>query len=153
MEHGRRPSPTDELPFQQLLKNLRLGLIETPLRRMSENRLSEDIESFHKKSHPANVVDLATLIRGARLARDKEAFMSEEVAKGSLTEIEKSALEREKGTSIWTESREIKIVLLTCCVASIAQGWVSELLQLPGQCGQHEGLARDLGGLTPHLLT
>ncbi|KAL8758213.1 MAG: hypothetical protein Q9184_003996 [Pyrenodesmia sp. 2 TL-2023] len=124
MELRRPGSPTTELPFQQLLKNNHLAIIENPLRRIPEDRLSAYIKSFHENSDLADFVDVPTLIRGARLARDEEAFMSEEVAEGSLTEIEKLALEREKRTTIWTESREIKIILLTCCVASIAQGWM-----------------------------
>lgn len=152
MEHRRRRSSTVELPFQQLLKNNDLAIIENPLRRIPEDRLSAYIESFHEEFNLADVVDLATLIRGARLARDEEAFMSEEVAAKSLTTIETSALEREKRASIWTESRELKIILLTCCVASVAQGWVSELLRRPDQCGKHQALTSELARLKPHLL-
>ncbi|KAL8650613.1 MAG: hypothetical protein Q9210_003724, partial [Variospora velana] len=141
MEHRRRRSSTAEIPFQQLLKNNKLAIIENPLRRIPENRLSAYIESFHEDHNLANVVDLATIIRGARLARDEEAFMSEEVAEKRLTKIEMSALEREKHTSIWTESRELKIILLTCCVASIAQGWVSEPLSLSARCEEYEASA------------
>ncbi|KAL8916567.1 MAG: hypothetical protein Q9208_008438 [Pyrenodesmia sp. 3 TL-2023] len=125
MEHQRRRSSNLELPFQQLLRDNHLGIIENPLRRIPEDRLSRDIGSFHVRSGLADVVDVATLIRGARLARDEEAFMSGGVAGESLTNIETLALDNEKRTTIWTESREIKIILLTCCVASIAQGWLS----------------------------
>ncbi|KAL8901570.1 MAG: hypothetical protein Q9207_005134 [Kuettlingeria erythrocarpa] len=123
MELQERRSSTREIPFQQLLKHNGLGIIENPLRRIPEDGLSAYIESFHEAANIADVVDVATLIRGARLARDEEAFMSEEVAGNTLTKIEASALEREKDSTIWRESREIKTILLTCCVASIAQGW------------------------------
>ncbi|KAI4139844.1 MAG: hypothetical protein LQ341_004062 [Variospora aurantia] len=142
MKHRRGQSTSPEGSFQELLENNKLGYIENPLRRIPENRLSACIVKFHERHKLANVIDLATLIRGARLARDEEAFMSEEVAEKSLTNLEMSALEREKHTRIWTESRELKIILLTCCVASIAQGWVSE-----------SASAGERDTLTPHLLT
>ena len=126
MEHQPQRSSTAQLPFQQLLEHNHLGIIDNPLRRIPEDRLKEYIESFHDESELASVVDVTTLIRGARLARDEEAFVAEESsAGGTLTQFERAAVEREKGTRIWTESREIKIVLLTCCVGSVLQGWVS----------------------------
>ncbi|KAL8696236.1 MAG: hypothetical protein Q9201_007762, partial [Fulgogasparrea decipioides] len=119
MEHQLQRS----IPFQQLLKHNDLGFVENPLRRIPEDRLHVDIESFHEESDLAKVVDVQTLIRGARLARDEEGFIAEETAQKSLTEVEREALQEGKPTSIWGESREIKIILLTCCVASVAQGW------------------------------
>ncbi|KAL8735068.1 MAG: hypothetical protein Q9181_002952 [Wetmoreana brouardii] len=117
--------PRRSIPFQQLLKHLHLGIVENPLRRIPEDRLNVYIKSFHEESDLAKAIDIHTLIRGARLARDEEGFITEETAKGSLTEVEREALQEGRPTSIWRESREIKIILLTCCVASVAQGWIS----------------------------
>lgn len=122
--HGASKGP---IPFEQLLKHNHYGIIENPLRRIPEDRLSTHIESFYRDWFGlADVVDLDTLVRGARLARDEEAFMVEEGVDGCLTKVEKAALDKEKVSSIWTESRELKIILLTCCVGSVLQGWVSE---------------------------
>ena len=124
MENQRRPSST-VLPFQVLLEHNDLGFIENPLRRIHEDHLSAYVESFYEASDLADVVDLTILTRGARLARDEDAFISEEKAEGNFTAVEMAALGREKTTSIWSEGREVKIILLTCCVGSVVQGWVS----------------------------
>ena len=120
----------DHLPFQQLLEHGNTAIIKNPLRRVPEDHLTTYIESFFKKSGLENVIDIATLVRGARLARDQEAFIAEGNREGSVTPVELAALKKEKfdNISIWTEARELKIILLTCCVGSILHGWVSQLL-------------------------
>ncbi|KAL8689183.1 MAG: hypothetical protein Q9218_005086 [Villophora microphyllina] len=123
MGHQSRQSPTNRLPFQQLLQHNDLGIIENPLRRIPEDDLNTYIESFHGDNNLGKVVDIATLVRGARLARDEEAFVAQQLVEESLTEVEQAALDKEKRTSIWTETREIKIILLICCVGSVVQGW------------------------------
>lgn len=119
-------STTDRLPFQQLLEHNHLGIIDNPLRRIPEDHLNDYINSFYDEAGLATVIDLDTATRAARLARDEEAFSVEEEAEQTLTQVERIALETEKHTTIWTESREIKIILLTCFVGSVLQGWVSE---------------------------
>ncbi|KAL8720124.1 MAG: hypothetical protein Q9225_002969 [Loekoesia sp. 1 TL-2023] len=136
MDRQPQQSTTDRLPFQQLLKHNDLAIIENPLRRIPEDHLNAYIQSFHDEFDLVSVTDIDTLIRGARLARDEEAFVAEETAERSLTKVEIAALQREKSTSIWTESREIKIILLTCCIGSIVQGWVSEPCPLRSRLGQ-----------------
>ncbi|KAL8915015.1 MAG: hypothetical protein Q9171_000455 [Xanthocarpia ochracea] len=116
-----RPSSTTQFPFTRMLENGRLAIIENPLRRIPEEELNGYIKSFHKEKGLGIGIDFNTLVRGARLARDEEAFVQEEA--GNLTEVESAALEKEKRTTIWSESREIKIILLICCVGSIVQGW------------------------------
>ena len=141
MVHQTRQSTTTELPFTQLLKRNDLAIIENPLRRIPEDRLEAYIESFYEESDLINVIDIDTLIRGARLARDEEAFIAEEKAEENLTQVESLALKKEKSTTIWTESREIKIILLTCCVGSIVQGWVSTLHHVPTLASNTQGLS------------
>lgn len=114
----------DHLPFQQLLEHNDTAKIENPLRRIPEDQLAAYIKTFWEENDLEKVVDLTTLPRGARLARDEEAFKAE----GSLTPVEKAALQKEKHATIWTETREIKIILLTCCVGSVLHGWVSRIL-------------------------
>lgn len=103
---------TFQLPFQQLLKNNNLGIIENPLRRIDEEDLDRYIKDFHRECHLGRVIDVKTLLCGAHLARDEEATL----ARGSICgNADQAALAKENFTTIWTESREIKIVLLTCC--------------------------------------
>ncbi|KAL8937673.1 MAG: hypothetical protein Q9216_004307 [Gyalolechia sp. 2 TL-2023] len=153
-------SDDDQIPFEQLLKHNDLAIIENPLRRIPEDRLSGYIKSFHDQDNLANVVDVDTLIRGARLARDEEAFMAGEGADGYLSQVEAAALGKEKESSIWTESRELKIILLTCCVGSVVQGWAQgaivganqtwpkefnlDLGKSFGSSGQEQGQSRDI---------
>jgi hypothetical protein len=58
------------------------------------------------------------LLQAAKVLRDPEAFDS--VAE--LSEEEKEALEREKRTTFWRQPRELKIVIITLCVAAVVQG-------------------------------
>ncbi|KAL9032830.1 MAG: hypothetical protein Q9214_007791, partial [Letrouitia sp. 1 TL-2023] len=124
MEGQPQRSTTDRLPFQQLLEHNDLAIIENPLRRIHEDHLNDYIKSFYDEAGLDDVIDFDTVIRAARLARDEEAFVTEEEAEETLSQVERTALKREKTTTIWTESREIKIILLTCFVGSILQGWV-----------------------------
>ena len=126
MDLGPRQRSTNQLPFQGLLRHNDLAIIENPLRRIPEERLRTYIEFFYEEYHLVDIIDIDILLRGARLAREKEGFVAEETAAGTLSDVDKAALNREKTTTIWTESREIKIVVLVCCVGSITQGWVSK---------------------------
>ena len=127
MELRSRQRPANQLPFQRLLRHNDLAIIENPLRRIPEERLRAYIESFYEEYHLIEIIDIDTLLRGARLAREKEGFVTEETAAGTLSDVDKAALNREESTNTWTESREIKIIVLICCVGSITQGWVSKL--------------------------
>ena len=114
------------IPFEQLLDQRHTAFIENPLRRIPVDYLTAYIESFFEDNGLESVIDLNTLVRGAHLARDPEAFTAESNADGSLTLVEKAALDKEKHMTIWKESRELKIILLTCCVGSVVHGWVSQ---------------------------
>ena len=125
MEHRQRASPETQLPFQQLLNHNNLRVIENPLRRVAEEDVIEYVRAFHKDNDLDSVVDVATCIRGGRLARQEEIFITREEDDGSITEVERAALDKEKRTSIWTDTRELKIILLICSLGSVLQGWVS----------------------------
>ena len=125
-----RSTMMNYLPFEQLLEHNDTAIIQNPLRRIPVDHLTAYIRSFFEEYGLESVVDLTTLNRGAHLARDAEAFTAEGNADGSLTPVEKAALDKEKHLTIWTETRELKIILLTCCVGSILQGWVSRILPL-----------------------
>ncbi|KAL8914324.1 MAG: hypothetical protein Q9171_001044 [Xanthocarpia ochracea] len=125
MEHRQRVSPNTPLPFQQLLNHNNLRVIENPLRRVAEEHVINYVRDFHEDNHLDSVVDVATCIRGALLARQEEIFTTREGDDGPITEVERAALEKEKRTSIWTDTRELKIILLSCSLGSVLQGWVS----------------------------
>lgn len=109
-----------ELPFETLLRNNNLGRIENPLRRIDEDDLEKEIRNFHDQSQGLkDVVAVDVLIRGGLLARDEEGIRAE----GTLAAYEELALDNEKTCKLWQESKELNIILLTCFVASIVQGW------------------------------
>ena len=117
MEYQERRTTTMELPFQTLLKNNETGVIKNPLWRIHEDDLDAEIRNFHQEYGLANIVDEDVLVRAGRLAKDEEATIIE----GSLDDIEIAALKREKFTKIWNESKELKIILLTCKQAVFLQ--------------------------------
>lgn len=141
MEYRGRRSTVTQLPFQRLLQSNDLGIIENPLRRIHEDDLDLDIQSFHTEYKLADVVDVDVLVRGGRLARDEEATLIE----GNLHDIEKKALNKEKTSNIWKESKELKIILLTCkqfhsTRSTTRKGIDSRFLQrLHGQCRPRMG--------------
>lgn len=129
---------TVQLPFQRLLQNNDLGIIENPLRRIDEDDLIADIRSFHAapKHSLADIVKVDVLIRGGLLAKDEEATITEEM----IDEREIAALANEKSMTIWGGSKELKVILLTCCVASILQGWAQGAI-----VGANQGWPEEFG--------
>ena len=117
---GPQAQPNRRLPFQRLLENNDLGIIENPLQRIEEDELDDDLTAFHRDCDLADVVDVDVLIRGGRLARGEEVFTAE----GDLSDVEKAALQKEKTTRFWEESKELRVILLTCTVGAVVQGWV-----------------------------
>lgn len=114
------PEQKTPTPFQQLLENNDMGIIENPLQRIDEDDLDENTANFYTENNLGKVVDVETLIRGGRLARSEKIFKT----RGGLSEVETVALEREGKTRFWEESKELRIILLTCTMGSITQGWV-----------------------------
>lgn len=136
MERQTPRNRATQLPFQRLLKNNDLGIIENPLARIDEDELAQRISEFYRDFHLSDVVDLDVLIRGGHLARSEEIF----VAEGSPSNLEKEALSKEKNSRFWEESKELRVILLTCSVASIAQGWVQAAI-----VGANQGWPTEFG--------
>ena len=138
-----RRSQTAELPFETLLQSNNLGIIENPLRRIDEDDLERNIRQFYEDEKELSAeIDLDVLIRGGLLARDEEGFLAE----GDISGPEHRALTHEKTTKIWQESKELRIILLTCFVASIVQGWAQGAIvganqQWPNEFGLKTGLS------------
>lgn len=129
------------VPFQKLLENNDAGRIENPLARLDEDDLIADIKDFH--ADPSNglyaLLEVETLIHGGLLAKDEEVAIAEEY----INELEIAALEDEKCSTIWSESKELKVNLLTCCVASVLQGWAQGAI-----VGANQGWADEFGLIT-----
>ena len=136
MERQTPRNRATQLPFQRLLKNNDLGIIENPLARIDEDELAQRISEFYRDFHLSDVVDLDVLIRGGHLARSEEIF----VAEGSPSNLEKEALSKEKDSRFWEESKELRVILLTCSVASIVQGWVQAAI-----VGANQGWPTEFG--------
>ena len=64
-------------------------------------------------------MDLPLLLRGAKLARDEKSFRRS----NELSTIERDALDKEANPKFSEQSKELKIILLTCCIGAIVQGW------------------------------
>ena len=126
MEHRQRASSETRLPFQQLLNHNDLRVIENPLRRVAEEHVVEYVRGFHEDNDLGSVIDDATCIRGGCLARQEEIFSTTAGEDGFITQVERTALEKEKRTTIWTDTRELKIILLICSLGSVLQGWVGD---------------------------
>ncbi|KAJ9665056.1 hypothetical protein H2201_004922 [Coniosporium apollinis] len=112
--------------------------IDNPLVRLSPAELVADVESFATVNNLTNILDL--LIRGAKVARDPEAY--ESVL--GLTAEEKAALKREKQLGFWRQTKELRTTILTCAIAAILQGWDQSSmnganLHWPRDLGLHVG--------------
>ena len=95
------------------------GSIDSPLQWTDPENQDENVRRTHHAYGLENTVSEAMLVRGGRLARDEELFLSG----ADVTQFERDALAREKTSTVWRQSKEMKIILLTCCVAAVAQGW------------------------------
>ena len=137
--------------FETLLQHNKHGTIENPLRRIDDHHLEEDIRNFHKDEGFDDVVGVDLLIRASHLARDEDGFKQRE----DLTELENAALEKEKTSKLWQESKELSSILLTCFVASIVQGWAQGAIiganqSWPDELHLHTGLtaaSKDKGNI------
>ncbi|KKA23334.1 Sugar transporter [Rasamsonia emersonii CBS 393.64] len=105
--------------YNYLLERNLLGIIDNPILYRNPTDLEHDVRTFHENHRLANVVDVELLIRGAQLARDRDSFLSQ----GHLSEVERSALEKEENPKLLDQPKELKVVLLTCCIGAIVQGW------------------------------
>lgn len=58
-------------------------------------------------------------MKAAKILRDPEAFLSVP----HLTAEEKQALSHERGNGFWVQPKELKVTIITLCVAAVVQGW------------------------------
>lgn len=93
--------------------------IDSPFLWITPEVQDENVRAIYDEHNLAETMSLELLLRGGRLARDEDLFLSE----GDLSDSEKSAIRREKTSNLWQQSKELKVILLTCCLAAICQGW------------------------------
>ena len=128
-----------------------LGPVNDPLNSRNPSLLREDAARFYDgklEGQPEDemaslrrVVTKEMFIRGAILARDSNALDSREredpqanrnslrsttsdpQPESCLDEVEFEALELEKESRLRDQTKALNLVLLTCCVGAIVQGW------------------------------
>jgi hypothetical protein len=93
--------------------------VDNPLIYRGREDLRNDVHAFYIRYQLQDVLDEELLVRGARLAQDDVLFK----ASGNLSRIEKEALRKEENPKLKEQSKELNIVLLTCCIGAIVQGW------------------------------
>lgn len=123
--------------FRALLRNNELGIVDNPLLHRDPSDQDNDVRATYSR-HPdlKDALDVELLIRGARLARDQELFEATE----HLSGIESAALQRERTSGFWKQPKSLRVIILTCCVGAIVQGWVQSSiaganLQWPAEFG------------------
>lgn len=77
--------------------------------------------AFHERHNLQHFVDKDLFIRAALVAKDPDAYEDIE----GLTAIERAALAREQSATFWQQfkllTKENRIILVTCCIAAVAQ--------------------------------
>ena len=66
-----------------------------------------------------NTIDLGTLIRGARIARDPRNLSG--IAVPGITAAEFNTIEQEKKSSFFQQTKQLKVTILTTACAAIIQ--------------------------------
>jgi len=91
--------------------------VDNPFRNILPEDLDKAVSEFHREHRLAKVVDLTMLQRGARLAQNADVFC----ARDDMTSVERKALKREKKARLTEQSKDLVVVLLTCCIAAVVQ--------------------------------
>lgn len=97
----------------------RFHRIRNPLTNRTPDELDQDVEKFHERQELGNTVDLSTLVKGARIARDPRN-LSEHAVPG-ITPAERSAIERERESNFFQQSKPLKVTILTTACAAVIQ--------------------------------
>jgi MFS family permease len=80
---------------------------------------------LYEKKHLEDVLDVGLLIRGARLAKDEDPLdpAVDLDSLEDLSEMEKRAIERQRNVPFWRMPKDLLVVMLTCCLGALTQGW------------------------------
>ncbi|KAI9694375.1 MAG: hypothetical protein M1820_008975 [Bogoriella megaspora] len=121
----QRPLPAPPGVGAPIAEGYTQALIDNPLIHRSVRQVKEDAVTFHEYHRLDEVIDVETFVRGAQLARESDPESYTQIV--GLTKIERRALEKEDTSGFWHHIRrlpkEFRIILATCCLAAITQGW------------------------------
>ncbi|KAL4888297.1 MFS transporter [Aspergillus ambiguus] len=79
---------------------------------------NDDVCNFHRRHKLGNVVDVDVLAKGALIAQYPTNIHNPDV-----TALEKSAIESEAKSTIFHQTKEMNVIILTTACAAIIQGW------------------------------
>ncbi|KAG9567972.1 hypothetical protein KCU77_g2770, partial [Aureobasidium melanogenum] len=123
IQHRRRQRAPTSRVDEQISRNAQYGFIISPLLAMDDATLLKHAENFHSREGLKEVVDLETLQQGARLAKSREAL---ERHYREMTDKEKIELDSEESGELRSLTKSLRVLLFTCAVAAIVQGWSQE---------------------------
>ncbi|KAH8593996.1 hypothetical protein B0O99DRAFT_652918 [Bisporella sp. PMI_857] len=141
---GQAPPERKQEPFRELLQNNELGIIDSPLQWTDPNVQDENVRRTRREYNLSDMISEDLFVRGGRLARDEELFLSNP----DVPQFEKDCVIQDKTSTVWQQSKEMKIILLTCCVSAIAQGWdqaslTGANLKWPSEMNLHVDVTKD----------
>ncbi|RMJ22398.1 Sugar and other transporter [Aspergillus sp. HF37] len=93
--------------------------IKNPLTSRTPDELDKDVQKFYERQQLDTAVDLDTLVKGARIARDPWNLSGRAVP--GITAAERKAIEQEKDASFFQQSKQLKVTILTTACAAIIQ--------------------------------
>ncbi|KAF9892110.1 hypothetical protein FE257_002516 [Aspergillus nanangensis] len=110
-----------------------------PLRERTPEELEDDVTKFHHRNQLEDAVDVALLIKGARIAQDPR-----NLSVCQLTSAEKKAIETERKLGFFQQTKDLKVTILTTACAAIIQGWQQSSINASSAGGwQRELLPQD----------
>jgi hypothetical protein len=95
-----------------------MGRIDNPLRYIDD--LPAYVTSFYDSRGLERILRKAVLMRGAELARDEDIFRVEDQEFLSNHQ-EQIALQEEEHRGLRYMTKELRVILLTCCVSAVVQ--------------------------------
>ncbi|KAK4507915.1 hypothetical protein PRZ48_001650 [Zasmidium cellare] len=90
-------------------------LIDNPLANV--HHIEREIRSF-VKDHGFQQQE-SLFVKAGQILRDPEAWR----AVPNLTDEEKEALEKENSKGFWKQPKELRVTIITLCIAAVVQGW------------------------------
>lgn len=90
-----------------------------PLVNRTPSELDQDVTAFYERVGLGNAVDLGTLIRGARIARDPRNLSDRGVP--GITPAELNAIKQEAKSNFFQQTKQLKVTIMTTACAAIIQ--------------------------------
>lgn len=83
------------------------------------DELDDDVKAFYERVGLGNTIDLDTLIRGARIARDPRNLSQPAVP--GITSAEINAIKEESKSNFFQQTKQLKVTIMTTACAAIIQ--------------------------------